>query len=108
VAFFIKRHDLLPNLPFQILDAAGAPRNCSDITSCYMVMRKQGTNTTILKKACTWTNQTSGIGLYDWVTGDTDIDGIMEYEFELTFTGGDIQTVPVSGYLTLTIVPDIG
>jgi hypothetical protein len=109
VAFIIKQHDLLPNLPFQILDAAGAPRDCSDVDTVSLVMKpKTGTLPAPFKKECSFTNVATGVGIYDWDSGDTDTSGTMSYEFELVFLNGDIQTVPVDRFLELTIQPDLG
>ena len=39
---------------------------------------------------------------------DTATNGNWEYEFEITWLDGNIQTVPSDSYLDLIIVDDIG
>lgn len=49
-----------------------------------------------------------GVLRYGWATGDTAASGVYRAEFEVTFADGHIETFPSSGWLTITISPDIG
>lgn len=111
MAFRIKQGDTVPNIPFQVFEPDGVtPANLTGATVRIVVRTKGGSNATppLFKKPCVLTTPADGIGHYDWDEGDTDIGGNFEYEFEITFGDGNIQTVPVDSYLDLVIVDDIG
>jgi len=113
MAFFIKQGDTLPNLPFTILEPDGVtPVDLTDAVVS-MVVRVEGSGPSAIpyfKKPCVLFNQvtSTGQGIYDWDEGDTDSSGTYEYEFEIVFGDGNIQTVPANTYLQLIIVDDIG
>jgi hypothetical protein len=115
MAFKLKQNDTLPTLPFRILQPDGeTPQDLTDATSITMVVRTKGAQSTappLFKKPCTKLTQTGadiGRGYYAWVAADTATAGAFEYELEIIWTDGGIQTVPADGYLDLVIVDDIG
>lgn len=116
MAFRIKQNDTLPNLPFQIFKPDGTtPQDLTDATSVNIVVRTKGAAPNAapaFKKPCTLLDQAvaenEGWGFYDWVAADTAVAGNFEYEFEIVWSDGEIQTVPVDSYLDLVIVDDIG
>jgi hypothetical protein len=108
MAFLIKQHDLQPNLPFQILQPDKVtPKDLTGATSISVVMRHKG-GPMLFKSICILDDVVNGLGHYDWQTGDTDVAGDFEYEFEIIWASGDPQTVPVDSYFQLTIIADIG
>ena len=44
---------------------------------------------------------------YAWQAGDTDVAGLFEGEFEVTFPGGRIKTFPDPGFIPIRITEDI-
>lgn len=50
---------------------------------------------------------TSGKVRYDWGAGETDVAGTHNAEFEITWTGGGVQTVPSKGYIKVVISEDL-
>ena len=44
---------------------------------------------------------------YAWQTGDTDIPGTFQSEFEVTYSTGEIETFPNDGFLAIEIIDDI-
>jgi hypothetical protein len=111
MAFSIKQGDTVPNIPFQVFQPDGVtPANLTGATVRIVVRTKGGNNATpvLFKKPCVLTSAATGVGYYDWETGDTSAAGAFEYEFEITYGDGEIQTVPVDSYLDLVIVDDIG
>ena len=116
MAFKIKQNDTLPLLPFQILKPDGVtPQDLSAVEEINMVVRTKGSPSTALplfKKPCQILDQSvpvnEGRGYYDWSADDTVTSGSFEYELEMTWEDGEIQTVPADGYLDLIIVDDIG
>lgn len=116
MAFTIKQHDTLPNLPFRIFKPDGiTPQDLTDATSVSIVVRTKGAASgaaPTFKKSCTLLDQAVeeniGWGFYDWVEVDTAAAGEFDYEFEILWEDGNIQTVPAGSYLALVIVADIG
>ena len=109
MAFTMKQNDTRPNLPVQFFQADGTtPLDLTTATSVSIVIRQKGQQAVKLKRAITITDAAGGEGEFDWQTGDTDTVGDFEYEFEILWNNGDIQTVPAFGYLELSIIDDIG
>jgi hypothetical protein len=109
VAFKMKQGDTRPNLPFQMFQPDKVtPLSLAAATSVSIAVRPKNDVTMTFKKACVITDVDLGTGYYDWDVGDTAIAGNFQYEFEIVWNNGDIQTVPVDGYFDLVIVDDIG
>lgn len=53
-------------------------------------------------------DRTSGNVIYNWGSTDLNTAGIYKAEVEVTWTGGQKQTFPAGGYLTINVVADIG
>lgn len=51
---------------------------------------------------------TNGNVSYTWQEGDTDTPGIYKLEWEVTYSGGEVQTFPSDGYNLIAITPDLG
>lgn len=49
------------------------------------------------------TPETEGTITYNWAAGDTDIAGNHKAQFEITFSGGRVETFPSSGYIEINI-----
>lgn len=109
MAFIMKRGDLRPNLPFQIFQADGeTPLDLTTVESISLAMRhKAGDPPLDFKKECVIADAENGLGYYEWVDGDTDTAGEYEYEFEIIWSDGDPQTVPVDSYFELVIIQDV-
>ena len=112
MAFTIKQNDTLPNLAFQLFQPDRVtPLDLAAVSVINLVVRASGgTDATVplFKKPCAIISPSLGTGVYDWDPGDTAISGSYEYEFEITWANGDIQTIPQDGYYSLLIVDDIG
>jgi hypothetical protein len=44
---------------------------------------------------------------YDWAATDTDIPGEYQAEWEVTFTGGKVQTFPTLTYHSIDVLADL-
>lgn len=110
--FLIKRHDLRPNLEAQLFMPDGTtPLSLATATAVNFVMREKGADPAdppVIKRACTIVDAALGKILHDWLSGDTDVDGLYEYEFEVVWPAGEPQTIPVDSYFDLSIVRDLG
>lgn len=109
-AMTIKRHDLEPPVRAQlfipeldgegnvILDEKGQPKlKAADLTSAtnvYLVIRKQGGTPFLKLGPCTYDEKAKGRVRYTWKTGDTDVAGTYEMEWEIHWAEGRPQTVP--------------
>lgn len=109
MAFKIKQGDTRPNLPFQIFQPDQVtPLDLSAVDTISIVVRPKSGGVMTFKKECTITDVALGKGIYDWETGDTATVGDFQYELEILWVNGDVQTVPVDGYFDLVVVDDIG
>jgi hypothetical protein len=108
MAFKMKRHDTLPNLPFQIFEPDGTtPLDLANATDVYLAVRYKRDLTVLFKNRTVIDDEVNGIGHYSWSGADTIEEGEYQYEFEIQWADGNIQTVPVDSYLDLIIISDI-
>jgi hypothetical protein len=111
MAFIIKQNDTLPYLYFQFFEPdAVTPLDLTG-AAVSLVMRKVGAvpeAAPALKKACVVSSPLEGIGYYQWDAADTAESGDFEYEFEIVWGDGGVQTIPADAYFKLTVVDDIG
>lgn len=111
--FSIKRNDLLPVLEAILKDANDNPVDLTDATDVVFHMREEdGETLKIDGVAGTFgANRATGKVIYAWrwldPDFDTDTSGLFLAEFEVTWTGGKIQTFPSRGYISIQIVDDL-
>jgi hypothetical protein len=112
VAFKIKRNDRRPYLDAQFFQPDGiTPLNISSASKVSMVCRLKGTGVDDppkFKADCIVVDAALGRVQYRWSATDTDTPGTFEYEFEISWTGGELQTLPQDGYFSLIILDDVG
>jgi len=106
MAFFIKQNDTSPALQATLKDGLGA---VVDLTgaSIRFHMRKTGDTTAKVDATAVIENADNGLVYYSWVAADTDTIGSYEAEFEVTFTGGEIETFPNNRFIDVEITDDI-
>jgi hypothetical protein len=106
MAFFIKQNDTSPALQATLKDGLGA---VVDLTgaSIRFHMRKTGDTTAKVDATAVIENADNGLVYYSWVAADTDTIGSYEAEFEVTFTGGEIETFPNNRFIEVEITDDI-
>ncbi len=111
--FTIKRNDLLPLLEAILKDADDNPVDLTDATGVVFHMREEDTETLKIDGvdgAIDSNPQTGKVSfVWRWLDPDfdTDTSGIFLGEFEVTWTGGKIQTFPSQGYISIEIVDDL-
>lgn len=110
--FSIKRNDLLPVLEAILKDADDKPVDLTDATGVVFHMREEETETLKIDgiDGTFDSNRTTGKVSFAWRTNgnkDTDTSGIFLGEFEVTWTGGKIQTFPSQGYISIEIIDDL-
>lgn len=107
LVFEIKRNDLLPVLNAILYDKEGAVFDLSGGTVQFM-MRPAGSSTLKVDSAATVVSATAGSVRYTWASGDTDTAGDYEAEFEYTSSGSKMETFPLTGYILVRVIPDLG
>ena len=106
MAFFIKQNDTSPALQVTLKDGTDTVVNLT-ATSVRFHMRPIGSSTVKIDAPATISSATNGIVYYQWATGDTDTIGSFECEFEVTYTGGEIETFPNNQFIDVEITDDI-
>jgi hypothetical protein len=106
MAFFIKQNDTSPSLQATLKDGAGS---AVDLTgaSLRFHMREVGNNTAKVDDAATISDAENGVVYYNWSAGDTDTIGSFEAEFEVTYSGGEIESFPNNRFIEVEITDDI-
>ena len=113
MAYQIKQGDTRPVYQAQLLDGFGTPAEAPlDLTNATQVKIKLRTTgdegaPKVNGTMVITTPKTAGIVTYQWAAGDLDTPGKYDVEFEITWTGGGIETVPNDGYLELEVVDDL-
>lgn len=105
MSFVIKQNDTKPALEAQLINSDGHPINL-DMCGVMFHMKDIYGRKEINKPAII-TDAENGKVKYEWEQGDTDITGIMQCEFQITFTDNSILTVPNDGYFLIRIVKEL-
>lgn len=111
--FYLRRGDTLPALLATVRNVSGTVVDLTSVTGVVMRMIPQTGGDSIAKTMSIVAPATNGQVTYQWVTGDWSgpdalTDGtIYNLEFELTYSGGNILTIPTRGFKTLEITHDI-
>lgn len=105
--FSIKKGDRLPVIEATLKDATGTVVSLLSISGVRFIMRLPGAATPKVNAAASVVDAAGGKVRYDWLLIDTDAPGVYEAEWEVTFTGGKIQTFPTPGYNEVEIVGDL-
>jgi hypothetical protein len=105
--FYIKQGDTLPAIAATLAGADGDPANLTG-AGVRFLMREKSSGTVLVAAAATVVDAANGTVRYDWATGDTDTIGKHQAEWEVTFSGGAVQTFPNTDYTIVSIKDDIG
>jgi len=103
---YMKQNDTLPAITAQLVDADGSIPDLTGATVKF-IMRLTSGGAAKVDTSATIVTATTGDVKYSWVAADTDTVGDYEGEFEVTFSGGAIQTYPNSRYFSIKVVDDI-
>lgn len=107
--FIIKRHDTLPALEAVLSDADG-PVNLTGCTVQFAMRPARACASSVppFKRAAAVVSPTLGKVRYSWIAADTAEPGNYIGEFEVVFDGGGVWTFPNSGYVPISVAPDVG
>ena len=106
MAFFIKQNDTSPALQATLKDSTGTAVDLSGATVRFH-MRQIGATSAKVDAAATVSDADGGVVYYSWAAADTDTVGSFEAEFEVTFTGGEIESFPNNRFIQVEITDDI-
>jgi hypothetical protein len=115
MAFTIKRGDTKPALRVQIEGENAEPINLATVSEVRFIADTDtdtGTSPVIDENdsdpPLEIIDAEKGIVQYNWQEGDTDeAEGLLT-EFEVEYNDGTVETFPNSGYILISIQPDIG
>ena len=102
--FYLKEGDTSPSLLYALSPAT------VDLTGASVVfnMRRKGDAVKVNRAAAMIVTTTGTPTVrYDWNAADTDTAGIYEAEFEVTYSGGAVETFPNSDFIAVLISGDI-
>ena len=94
--FKLKRNDTADDLQLTLKDAAGSAVSYASATPIRFHMRKAGASSAKVDAAATIVDAANGVIKYVWIAADVNEAGDFIAEFEITFSGGKIQTFPNS------------
>ena len=103
----VKDNDTGSTITATLTDASGAAVNVTGATVRFTMTAYGGSTPKVNRQAATIVTAASGVVRYTWQAGDLDTPGPFLAEFEVTFSGGAVQTYPGTGYLRVYISPDL-
>jgi len=104
--YVIKQGDTGPDIEATLSNADGAENLSGASVKC--IIRPTSGGAAIVDAAASIVEAASGTVKYVLQEGDTDDAGDYLVEWEVTFSGGTIQTYPNDGYQTLLITRELG
>lgn len=105
--FFIKQNDTSPSLDVALQDDRGRPVDISGATVVFHMRNTADDSVKITSGVVTILSSTLGQVRYGWSAANTDTAGNFEAEFQVTFSGGGIQTFPSDTYIDVIITDDV-
>lgn len=106
-SFNIKQNDTAPALEAVLTDSSGRAKSLADVQTVGFNMSNDNGVSLIDQGTGTIINATKGIVSYIWQDGDTSNTGVHSAEFQLTYTNGQIETFPNSGYIKVIIKDEL-
>jgi hypothetical protein len=104
----MKQNDTSPDIEVDLVDANEEAVNLTGATIKFFTRVEPKGAVKVNGSAATIVTATAGTVKYSWVSGNTDTADDYEAEFEVTFSGGGVQTFPGRNYILVHIIDDIG
>lgn len=111
--FHIKVGDLEPAIEATLEDGEGNAVDIENATAIEFHMRLPGATTAKVDAAATklqvgdGNDGSKGKVRYAWIAGDTDTAGLFNAEFEVTFPGPRLSTIPNDGHLLVEVTEQL-
>ena len=105
-SFNIKQNDTSPTLSVVLADSDGT---AIDLTGASVQFKMRAVNSSTLKvnASASITNASNGAVSYTFSSSNTDTSGLFQGEFQVTFSGGAIETFPNAEYISINILDDL-
>lgn len=104
--FYINQGDTTPEIQTTLTDPNGDPADVTGASIQFKMAEARGGDS-VIDAAGTIVNGTQGEVRYDWSSGDTDSPGRYRAVFEVTYTTGEVETFPNTGYETVYITENV-
>ena len=80
-----------------------------DLTGASVQFKMRAVNSSTLKvnASASITNASNGAVSYTFSSSNTDTSGLFQGEFQVTFSGGAIETFPNAEYISINILDDL-
>jgi hypothetical protein len=102
--FSLKRGDTRPSLRVQLLYKDNSKIDVAGATITFRFW-KADEPSRLFSGSVTVEDAGESIVRYDWVSGDTNLEGDYEGEFMLDYGSGEVMSVPEDGYIRFRILP---
>jgi len=103
--FYIKRRDTSPIYRAILKDGDDAIVDVTGATIRFHMFDQTGTSK--VDAAAVINSGTAGDVQYEWTADDTDTAGFFDVEFEVTYSGGRVETFPNYGFERVHIHEDL-
>lgn len=104
---YVKQGDLRPTVDYQLRDGNGAVVDLTGASVKFMMWLPGATTAKVNTAGTIIGAATNGQVRYTWVGTDTDTIGDYIAEFQVTFSGGFIETFPNWEWLKVRVLDDI-
>jgi hypothetical protein len=105
--FNIKQNDTSPALEAYLRDSRGRAVNLTGATVVFHMRLQSSGEAKITDGSVTLTTATQGLVSYSFTAANTDTSGIYQAEFQVTFSGGAIETFPNDDYIKVVVTDDV-
>lgn len=105
--FNIKQGDTRPSIEVQLLDENREPQDLQTAEGVDFHMKSVDTQEVVVDGSAVILNVDEAKVAYEWSSGDTDIPGRHEAEFEVLFPQQDNETFPNDGDIEVYITEEI-
>lgn len=107
MTFYIKQNDTRPIITATLIDGDGSTVNLDGATVSFKMRVVGNTSAVSLAGTSAVSDAANGKVTYTWAAADTATVGEYEGEFQVTYSGGGIQTFPNNKYIEIEITDDI-
>lgn len=104
--FAIKKGDTLPAIQSNLVDAAGVAISLAAATVRFR-MRRSGESTNKVDASASILSASAGLVAYAWAPEDTDVPGVYEAEWIVTYGAEEIFTAPNNAFLTVQVFDNL-
>lgn len=110
--YTLKTGDLTPSISATLIDAGGDALDIEGVDVTFIMTLIDATEPTVERLATNLqvtdgTDGSKGKVRYDWVSGDTEVEGGYRAEWQADFAEGP-GTFPNQDYSMVAIIPDLG